>query len=79
MTNFIQLTRVFKFKGAEELQTQKITVAASSVALVRPSNRLTPGDLEAPAHRSSITLNSGAVIDLAEKYSVVADLLADAA
>ena len=79
--NFIELTRVFKYKNTPAttakyddqtgeklnlIQTQPITVSAVAIDYVRPVNRL-----GYPEHRSTITLRSGKEIDLAEKYSEV--------
>lgn len=77
---FIQLTRVYRTKEAVAaakagkkaatvkvpVKTQKVTVRASAIEVVRPSNRLGH-----PEHRSTITLSSGGEIDVAEIYSAV--------
>lgn len=74
MTQFIQVTRVYKLKGTKvdattgkaPLKSQPFTVALDAIEGVRPSNRL-----GYPEHRATITMKSGAFIDVAEKYSVV--------
>lgn len=69
---FIELTRVYKMKNSSTLKNQPMTIALSAVESVRPSNRLGH-----PDHRSTITLISGQVFDIANKYSdVVAELTA---
>jgi hypothetical protein len=64
MAKFVQVTRVYKMKGSNALQTQKLTVSADSVATIRPSNRL-----GYPEHRSTILLKDGTELDLTLTYS----------
>jgi hypothetical protein len=71
MANFITLTRVFKNKGKNGLVEQTVSIRADAIDMVRASNRL-----GYPAHRSTITLRSGATVELADKASAVNAALA---
>ena len=68
MTKFIELTRVYVLKADKKkaLKSQTITIAVDRIESVRASNRL-----GFPEHRATVMLSSGAVIDVADKYSVV--------
>ena len=73
---FIKLKRIYKVgkdtptakKG--DIKTQSYLVAIDSVESIRPSNRL-----GYPDHRSTLTTNSGAVIDLQETFKEVEALI----
>ena len=67
---FAEVTRVYKVAATGEIKTQKFTVAVDAIESVRPSNRL-----GYPEHRSTITLISGATVDLSDTYSSVRSLL----
>lgn len=67
---FAEVTRVYKVAATGEIKTQKFTVAVDAIESVRPSNRL-----GYPEHRSTITLISGATVDLANTYSDIVKML----
>lgn len=71
MTNFVELTRVYKVSETGEIKTQPIRVARFQVVSIRPSNRLGKAN-----HRSTIITADGREFDLAEKYSEVSALIA---
>lgn len=66
----IEVTRVYKLKGASALKTQKFTVAIDAIESIRPSNRLGH-----PDHRATITLSSGGTVDVADKYSAIRKMI----
>ena len=63
---FVKLTRVFVKKGERTINQQTIHIRKSAVVAARGSNRL-----GYPEHRTTITLSTGADIDVAEKLSDV--------
>lgn len=68
--NGIELKRVYKNKGTSEVKFQKYTLDLSAIESVRPSNRL-----GYPEHRATITLITGATVEVANTYEeVVAEL-----
>ena len=71
---FVELNRVYFDTKTNTKKSQKITVALEAIESVRPSNRL---GRDVPEHRSTITLISGATIDLSNLYSEVVALLND--
>lgn len=68
--DFLELTRVYKMSGKKTVKSAPITIAVDSIASVRPSNRLGKA-----SHRSTIVLNTGSEVELAETYSTVTDSL----
>ena len=71
MANFVKLTRIYVVAKTGEIKEQPIYLNVDAVASIRPSNRLNPGDLTPPAHRTTVTMLSGGVFDLSDKFSVV--------
>lgn len=65
-----QFTRVYRKSGSETVKSQPVAIVLEEVAFVRPSNRLGKA-----YHRSTITLNSGKEIELAERFSTVQESL----
>lgn len=65
-TSFVKFTRLFKSTedNTGYIKPQKITIAASAVSSVRPSNVL-------DGQRSTITMTDGTEFALADTYSAV--------
>lgn len=70
----VEFTRVYKMDGKNTIKTQPLSISVDVIASVRPSNRLGKD-----VHRSTIELANGTQYDLAEKYSEVLDIIAEAA
>lgn len=67
---FVEFTRVYKMAGSCEVKSQPVSIALEEVSSVRPSNRLGKAN-----HRSTVTMNNGTEIELADLYSSVTDTL----
>lgn len=73
MAKFVNLTRIYKAKGAKvatngkfPTKTQPFTVSVEAIASVRPNNRLGH-----PEHRATISMVCGGSVDVSDKYTAV--------
>lgn len=67
---FIDLTRVFVYKGQSTTKTQPNSVAVDAIVRVRPCNRL-------DGQRATVELNNGSSVETTETYSEIMEMIED--